>query len=157
MAYQKLQVSRAIAVIPSNDVDIPNPAAEMLSGTADFSVAGTLTDVGTTFTTLGIEPGSIIYNTGASIAYYVTAVVSDTELSITPSSVGGATDAYKVYSGGKNNGCVLYVGATGDVPVVMAGGDEVTYIGVPTGMFMPTQVTRVKALGLGASSIIGLW
>tara|TARA_R110002020_G_scaffold134960_2_gene301336 strand:- start:1566 stop:2039 length:474 start_codon:yes stop_codon:yes gene_type:complete len=157
MAYQKLQVSRAIAVIPSDDVDIPNPAAEMLSGTADFSVAGTLTDVGTTFTTLGIEPGSIIYNTGASIAYYVTAVVSDTELSITPSSAGGATDAYKVYSGGKNNGCVLYVGATGDVPVIMAGGDEVTYIGAPTGMFMPTQVTRVKSSGLGASSILGLW
>ena len=159
MAYQKLQVSRAIAVIPSDTVDIPNPAAEILSGTADFSVAGTLTDVGTTFTTSGIEPGSIIYNTGAGIAYSVTAVVSDTELSISPSSAGGAANAYTAYAGGQINGCVLYVGATGDIPVVMAGGDEVTYVGAPTGMFMPTQVTRVKAAasGLTASSILGLW
>jgi len=157
MAYQKLQVSRGLVVIPSNDVDIPNPAAEMLSGTADFTVAGTLTDVGTTFTTSGIGVGSIIYNTGASIAYYVTAVVSDTELSITPSSLGGAADAYKIYSGGKNDGCVLYIGATGTVTVITAGGDEVLFTGVPTGMFMPVQVTRVKATGTGATAIVAMW
>ena len=41
MAYQKLQVSRAVAVIPSNDVNIPDPATQALTGIADFSVAGT--------------------------------------------------------------------------------------------------------------------
>ena len=49
MAYQKLQVSEALAVIPSNSVAIPDPSTKVLSGQADFSVANTLTDVGTTF------------------------------------------------------------------------------------------------------------
>ena len=49
MAYQKLQTSAALDVIPSNTVPIPDRATKVLEGTADFSVAGTLTDVGTTF------------------------------------------------------------------------------------------------------------
>ena len=49
MAYQRLQVSEGLAVIPSNTVPIPDPASEALSGTADFSVASTLTDSLTTF------------------------------------------------------------------------------------------------------------
>ena len=49
MAYQKLQVSDALAVIPSNVVAIPDPSTRIFTVVADFSVANTLTDVGTTF------------------------------------------------------------------------------------------------------------
>ena len=49
MAYQKLQVGRALSVIPSDTVLIPNVSTEVLSGQADFQVANQLTDVGTTF------------------------------------------------------------------------------------------------------------
>ena len=36
MAYQKLQVSQALAVIASDTVHIPDPSTEVLTGTADF-------------------------------------------------------------------------------------------------------------------------
>ena len=62
MAYQKLQTSSALDVIPSDTVPIPDRATKVLEGTADFSVAGTLTDVGTTFLSAGIQKNAIVYN-----------------------------------------------------------------------------------------------
>mgnify|MGYP003148440342 CR=1 FL=1 len=156
MAYQKLQVSRAVAVIPSDTVNIPDPATQALTGIADFSVAGTLTDVGTTFTSAGIQQNAIVYNTTASIAYYVTEIVSDTALSLSPSSAGGAVDAYVIYNP-VSLGCVLYIGAAGNVKVTTAGGDEVTFVGVNAGTFLPVQVIRVWDTGTAATNILALW
>jgi hypothetical protein len=131
----------------------------MLTGAADFSVPGTLTDVGTAFTTSGIEVGSIIYNTGASAAYYVTEVVSDTVLSLFPSSAEGAADAYTAYTGGQNNGCVLYAGVAGNIEVATAGGDVVEFIGINAGTFLPVQVVRVALTPTApaATDILALW
>jgi len=86
MAYQKLQVGRVSAVVPSNTVDIP----------------------------------------------YV-------------------GDALSVWP------CVLYSGTGGDIRVMTAGGDDVTFVGVPAGTFMPVQVTRVFATGTAATDIMACW
>lgn len=60
-------------------------------------------------------------------------------------------------SGVRNNGCVLYVGVGGDLKVLTAGGDEVTFVGFPTGGFLPVQVVRVFATDTTAASILALW
>jgi hypothetical protein len=86
MAYQKLQVGRVSAVVPSNTVDIPY--------------------------------------------------------------VGDASSVWP---------CVLYSGTGGDIRVMTAGGDDVTFVGVPAGTFMPVQVTRVFALGTAATGIMACW
>ena len=44
MATQKLQASRLLKVIPSNTVDIPNPAAIAQSGTTTTSGVDKLVD-----------------------------------------------------------------------------------------------------------------
>ena len=44
MAYQKLQGRRAIDVVPNDDVIIPGPGSESVSGTTDGSVANKLVD-----------------------------------------------------------------------------------------------------------------
>jgi hypothetical protein len=88
MSYQKLQVSRAAAVTPSNTVDIPSVSTQDGSG---------------------------------------------------------------------NNGCVLYVGGYGDVRVMTAGGDTITFTGVLGGTFFPVQVLRVYATGTTATNIVALW
>lgn len=85
MAYQKLQVSRAVVVTPSNTVDITSP------------------------------------------------------------------------SGGPNDGCVLYVGTGGILRVLTAGGDDITFQGVPNGTFIPVQVVRVFATTTTALNIVALW
>ena len=86
MANQKLQVSRAAAVTPSNTVDIPY--------------------------------------------------------------VGGGDIKWE---------CVLYVGGAGNLRVLTAGEDDVTFTGVLAGSFLPVQVKRVFASGTSATNIVALW
>lgn len=51
----------------------------------------------------------------------------------------------------------LYIGAAGDVAVVMADdASEVTFVGVTAGAILPVRVSRVKATGTTATSIVGL-
>jgi len=57
---------------------------------------------------------------------------------------------------GKNEGCVLYVGTSGNLRVLTAGGDDVVFTAVPVGFF-PVQVIRVFATNTAASNIVALW
>ena len=88
MAYQKLQVSNASVVVPSDTLDIPS-------------------------------------------------------LSTSPEQ--------------RNNGCVLYVGGTGDIRVLTAGGNDVKFASIATGTFMPVQVLRVFNTNTTATNIVALW
>tara|TARA_R110000765_G_scaffold389838_1_gene482457 strand:+ start:751 stop:1236 length:486 start_codon:yes stop_codon:yes gene_type:complete len=161
MAYQKLQVSNGLAVIPSATVRIPNPDTQVLTGVADFSVAGTLTDVGTTFLSAGIEQGAIIYNTTDSVAYYINAVTDDLNLAITSIAGGGAASNYVIYNEA-TVGCILFVGVKGDIVIQLAQQNgsgittELTFKGIAAGAFLPTQAVRVAATTT-STDIIALW
>jgi hypothetical protein len=50
---------------------------------------------------------------------------------------------YEIFDSEGTEPFVLYVGGAGDVHVLTAGGDEVTFKGVPAGTFIPVQVTKV--------------
>jgi len=157
MAYQKLQASRALEVIPSDTVDIPNPAMLAISSTTTGAAALKLIDSAGDFINNRVKIGDIIY--GGTVAAKVTAVDSATQLSV--STAVPATTAYKLYSNdAPNNGCVLYIGdVSGGVKtrVITAGGDEVTFIGFTAGSFVPVQVKRVKDAGTDSLFIIALW
>ena len=58
---------------------------------------------------------------------------------------------------GKNFGCVLYVGSTGNLKVETVGGDEVTLVNVNSGTFVPVQVKKVFATGTTVTNVIALW
>lgn len=60
-------------------------------------------------------------------------------------------------SGGVNDGCVLYVGTTGDLKVMTTGEDEVTFVNIQGGSFIPVQVLRVFSTGTTALNIVALW
>lgn len=85
MAYQKLQASRAVNVVPSDTVEIPSPG------------------------------------------------------------------------NGINTGCVLYIGTGGNVRVLTSAGDDVVFVGVASGTFLPVNVVKVFSTNTGASNIIALW
>lgn len=59
--------------------------------------------------------------------------------------------------GSGNNGCVLYVGGAGTLKVKTVGGDEVTFVGITAGSFIPVQVLQVFTTGTSATNIIALW
>lgn len=247
MAYQKLQVSSALDVIPSNTVDIPNPTSALtikqetltaegtngttIAGTAnlfdltpgttpfinvlvgdkvtnlttletatvtvaalaplyqfiqlsktifpdnpfvdpykvcsptlfdvvsgDFSVAGTLTLPACSLaTTAGILPGAIVYNTGGSIAYTITSVVSATELAISPATPAGATDAFQIYNEATDAAVLYSGGAAQNIKLTMASNTVDTFKGVPTGAYLPLQVKRVWGTSSAPTDIIALW
>jgi hypothetical protein len=156
MAYQKLQASRALVVYTSDTIDIPNPAGAGISSTTTGAAAGKLIDTTQDFIAAGVKRGDIIYSVGPIVAT-VTAVDSATQLSVT--TAVGLSRAYTLYNTPDipNNGAVLYVGDAGDVDVITAGGDEVTFTSVLAGSFIPVQVTRVKDTSTTASGIIALW
>lgn len=51
----------------------------------------------------------------------------------------------------------IYVGVGGSIAVVMAGGEEVTFVGVQSGSVLPVRVSRVKSTGTNATNMIGLY
>ena len=73
--------------------------------------------------------------------------------SVTPSDTANITSV----SGGTNNGCVLYIGGAGNVKVETVGGDQVTFVGINTGTFLPVQVVKVFATGTSATNVLALW
>lgn len=51
---------------------------------------------------------------------------------------------------------VIYVGGTGNVRVMTAQGDTVTFVGLPVGSIVPVQVIRVYATSTTATNLIGI-
>jgi len=157
MAYQKLQVSRALQVIPSDTINIPNVAHRNAQGTT-VGTADTnkLVDTGAKFRDEGlVKKNDIVYNTTDSTIARVLAVESNTTLLLS-ADIFIATEDYQIYKD-NNDGCILYIGGLGNVEVVTVGGDEIVLPAVSAGSFLPLQVTRVKANLTTATNIIALW
>ena len=163
MPNLKLQVSRALPVIPSANTNIPMPNV-IVTSTATTTTANKLVDSTKNFTSLGTNPlniqvGDIVYNTTSSLAATVTNVDSATQLSLN-ANIMTATNAYTLYSGTNMSGtiepCVLYVGVGGTLNVTTAGGDVVNFVGISSGTFLPVQVIKVNSV-VTASDIIALW
>lgn len=155
MANQKLQVARAIQVYPSDNADIPFPNL-LSSGANDVVGVSKLTNTTANFVTDGIEVGDIVYNTTTGTSATVVNVDNATTLALSGDIFTASPENYLIYKGGANNGCVIYVGGTGDVEVTTAGGDRVVFVGLLTGQFVPVQVTKVWT-GTSATDLLALW
>lgn len=156
MAYQKLQVGRALPVIPSDNTEIPFPAI-IRQSTSSAVVVNQLVDSTANFVALNVKTGDIVYNTSSSLASVVVAVVNATTLLLAQDIFSGIGQNYSLYEGTSNEGCVLYIGGIGNVDVTTAGGDRVILYGLPTGMFVPVQVVKVWKAGTTATNIVALW
>lgn len=165
MANVRIQPSRALTVYKSDNADIPYPAIAD-TGADDGPVGparNTLTETTKDFVALNIYAGNIVYNISTGAAATIIANPSPTTpdtLQLNAAIMNQGND-YIIYqsspqAGGQNTGCVLYVGGTGDVKVTTAGNDEVTFVGVQGGSFLPVQVVKVWNTG-ASSDIIALW
>ena len=75
---------------------------------------------------------------------------------VTPSDTTNVPSV-SAQDGSGNNGCVLYVGGYGDVKVRTVGGDDIPFVGVNGGTFMPVQVIKVYATGTNATDLVAMW
>lgn len=162
MAYQKLQVSNGLAVIPSATVRIPNPDTLVTSGSdGDCSAPGTFSSAASTFITDRVQQGAIIYAT--TKAYYVLSVDSETSLTVSTADgvIAGSATVFQIYNEA-TVGCILFAGVAGDMSIQLAQQNgtanttELMFKGIAAGAFMPTQAIRVDTAST-ATDIIALW
>ena len=160
MAYQRLQVTRALPVhATTTGINIPDPDFAGITGTNATSGTSKLTVAAAdTFTSNSVQAGYIVENVSTGDYARVTAIDSGTQLSLSGNIFTAAGDTYQIYSQ-STRGCILYVGGTGDLKVVTAAGDVVTYKAVQKGTFLPIQVIRIVTLsGTGlAADFIAHW
>ena len=160
MPYQRLQVSRALPVYATTTgIDIPDPDFAGITGANATSTTNKLTvSAADTFTASTVQTGFIVENATNGTYARVTAIDSGTQLSLSGDIFSTAGDTFQIYSQ-STRGCILYIGGTGDLKVITAAGDEVTYKEVQKGTFLPIQVIRIVTLsGSGlASDFIAHW
>jgi hypothetical protein len=157
MAYQKLQVSTALSVIKSDNANIPFPAV-VVSGANNNVIANELEDTDVDFVAKNVAIGDVVYNITTNTAATVTKVVDNTRLLLNADIFLATGNSYIVYSRNtKNEGCVLYVGTSGNVRILTAGGQDVVFANVLGGTFLPVQTLKVFATNTTASNIVALW
>ena len=160
MAYQRLQVTRALPVhATTTGINIPDPDFAGITGTNATSGTSKLTVAAAdTFTANTVQAGYIVENVTSGDYARVTAIDSGTQLSLSNNIFTAAGDTFQIYSQ-STRGCILYVGGNGDLKVITAAGDEVTYKEVQKGTFLPIQVVRIVTLsGTGlAADFIAHW
>lgn len=157
MAYQKLQVSSALEVIKSDNAYIPFPAI-IVEGINNNVIVNELEDTDVNFEALDVQAGDVVYNITDGTAATVVKVVDTTRLLLNANIFTGAGKSYKLYNQNqKNEGCVLYIGTGGSLKVETHGGNEVTFVNVLGGTFLPVQVLKVFSTGTSAANIIALW
>lgn len=164
------QPTKAITVIPSDTINIPEPGSYFTGGN---------TGSGTTLTTAGAKflgtpnPGNTGYSNrvaAGDVIYQGTTIVtvvsvdSDTQLTVSATLTGGGA-TYEIYRGNGgsqtqlragNEGFSLFVGTAGDLAVIPASStDTVVLKNVPDSSFIPLQVARVVA-ATTASDIVAL-
>jgi hypothetical protein len=85
-------------------------------------------------------------------------VVNNTTIVLNADIFLAVGNAYIIYSQNtKNEGCVLYIGTSGNIRVLTHGGDDVIFTNVLGGTFLPVQILKVFSTGTAASGIIALW
>lgn len=157
MAYQKLQVSRALEVIKSDDAYIPFPAVT-IAGINNNVIANELEDTDVDFIAANVFVGDVVYNTTTGTAATVIKVIDNTRLLLNADIFLASGDSYIVYSQNeKNEACVLYIGTGGNLHVLTHAGDDVVFANVVGGTFLPVQILKVFSTGTAASNIVALW
>lgn len=169
MAYPKITVNtnKALAVIASDDYPIPSPYAVQLSGTASATTANKLVAAASNFSNVVV--GDIIYNTTDNTVTQVTAVDSNTTLSV-DDNIFANNENFIVFQAGphfeqrieSSTGCILYVGSSEgtmdvaksfvDVKVKSVSGDIVTFSNFPVGDYLPIQILQLYATGTDAAA-----
>lgn len=162
MATQKLQPTRALKVIPSENADIPNPNTYNITGTNTFAVSSNLVDSSANFIAKNVRPGDIVYNNTDGTAATVISVFSAQSLVLNAAIFDASGKKYTIYamspqSGIGNEGSVLYIGIGGNIKVTTSGNDIVTFVNIQDGTFFPINVLKVFSAETTATNIIALW
>lgn len=154
MQYLKTHYGRAINVIPSETINIPNPANAGLSSITTDGDTNLLIDTSVTFTTNMM--GNIVVANGAIAT--VTGFTDEHTLVLSADITPSDAISYTLYVPTPNEGCSIYFKERGNITVLTVGGDVVTFKkcgDANASMILPVQVLRVISTEL--TDLIALW
>jgi hypothetical protein len=159
MKFLKTHYGRAINVIPSDTVNIPNPAGLGMTGTTDGTGTNELIDSSANFTTNLL--GAIIVNTTDSTIANVIGFTNNTKL-ILDADIFVSGDEYSIYNSDNNQGCSIYIPAQEPVKirVLTVGGDIITFQScgdANASSILPVNVLRVFSEDTVLIQLIALW
>jgi hypothetical protein len=159
MKFLKTHYGRAINVIPSDTVNIPNPAGLGMTGTTDGTGTNELIDSSANFTTNLL--GAIVVNTTDSTIANVIGFTDNTKL-ILDADILVSGDEYSIYNSDNNQGCAIYIPTQtpGKITVLTVGGDVVTFKGcgdLNASIILPVNVLKVFSTDLDLTDLTALW
>jgi hypothetical protein len=153
--YQKLQVGTALNIVPSDDANIPFPNV-VEEGVSTGAALNQLVDANAEFITKNVKTGDIVYNASNASSATVISVIDENTLELNANNFL-INNGYYVYANNTKEACVLYIGTGGNLRVLTASGQDVTFANVLGGTFLPVQVLKVFAEDTAASNIVALW
>jgi len=161
MSYQKLNPNRAWTVTPSDFAPLPVYMSEVFTQPLgiDFFFGNLLVSQTSDFVALGVQVGDVVVGatTGASATVIETRALNNTyQITFNGESPFSMMEPYTIYKG-NNRGGLLYIGVQGNVRVLTAGNDDVTFTGLQAGAFIPVNVIQVFATGTTAADILALY
>lgn len=159
MAYQRLQPSRALPIIPTDDLLLPGgPGAELALGLTTTVLADSLQDDLATvdFRTI-IKAGYTVYNLSTGSGARVIGVPESRILTLSDNIFTVINERYAVYSVVEGGGAVLWVSTGGSISGKTAGGDDIVLNNVPDGSLLPILMSVINQTGTTATGMYGLW
>ena len=159
MAYQRLQPSRALPIIPTDDLILPGgPGAELASGLTTTVLADSLqNDLATVDFRTIIKAGYTVYNITAGLGARVIGVPESRILTLSADIFTVIGEEYAVYSVVEGGGAVLWVSTGGSIAGKTAGGDDIVLANVPDGSLLPILMSVINQTGTTATGMYGLW
>jgi hypothetical protein len=160
MKFLKTHYGRAIEVIPSDTVNIPNPAGLGMTGVASGPATDRLKDGSATFTT-NLLGGIVVNTTDGTIANIIGFVDSIT-LALDADIFPVGNESYAIYKSDNNQGCSLYIPAQepARLMVLTVGGDVILLRecgDLNSSMILPISVLKVFSTETVLSDLVALW
>jgi hypothetical protein len=159
MKFLKTHYGRAINVIPSDTVNIPNPAGLGTTGVTDDTAADKLVDSTANFTTNLL--GAIVVNTTDNTIANVIGFTNNSEL-LLDADIFISGNEYSIYNSDNNQGCALYIPKQGSakLKVLTVGGDIITFQSCGNenaSSILPVNVLKVFSTDTELINLIALW
>ena len=159
MKFLKTHYGRAIKVIPSDTVNIPNPAGLGTTGTTTGEEVNLLRDDSANFTTNLL--GAIAVNTTTNAIVNVVGFINSGVL-VLDADVFSTGDTYAIYNSDNNQGCALYIPAQtpAALTVLTVGGDVILFRDcgdANASMILPVNVLKVFNENTELIDLIALW
>jgi hypothetical protein len=161
MQANKTQYGRALAIIPSDTVPIPNIATEVVRATTTDETTNRLICDTVNFIDLNVNQMSILYNLTQLTSTFVVSVLNENGLSLAD-DIMATGDEFVIYNEADIAGCALYIATKNienQITVKTVGGDVVTFVRFQGGTILPVNVSMVYTSDIADIEfpVLGLW